>query len=325
MSDAIYAFPEKVPVGISQCLLGDPVRFDGGHKHSRVCTEVLAQRFAFVPVCPEMGIGMGAPRETIHLQGSLHDDHVRAVGNRTPGLDVTAALEQYGRDKAAELGDLCGYVFMGRSPSCGLAGIKVYHANGNPIGRSTRGVYAREFTARHPLLPVEEEGRLRDPVLCDNFVTRVYAWQRWRALVASGLTLATLQDFHARHKYLLMAHRPAAYQHLGRLVALAHQRPVEEAARDYIHDFMATLRTVATNKSHTNVLQHLAGYLKKLLDPDSRQELATLIDDYRQARVPLFAVLTLLRHHLRQHPNAYVQRQVYLEPHPPELLLRNFY
>lgn len=325
MSDAIYVFPEKVPVGISQCLLGDPVRFDGGHKHSKVCTEVLARRFEFVPVCPEMGIGMGAPRETIHLQGSVHDERIRVVGNRTPGLDVTDALEQYGRDKAAELGELCGYVFMGRSPSCGLANIKVYHENGNPIGRSTRGVYAREFTARHPLLPVEEEGRLRDPVLCDNFVTRVYAWQRWRALERSGLTLAKLQDFHARHKYLLMAHRPAAYQHLGRLVALAHQRPVADAAHDYIHDFMATLRTVATAKSHTNVLQHLAGYLKKLLDAGSRQELATLIDDYRQGKVPLFAVLTLLRHHLRQHPNTYVQRQVYLEPHPPELLLRNFY
>lgn len=325
MSDAIYVFPEKVPVGISQCLLGDPVRFDGGHKHSKVCTEVLARRFEFVPVCPEMGIGMGAPRETIHLQGSVHDERIRVVGNRTPGLDVTDALEQYGRDKAAELGELCGYVFMGRSPSCGLANIKVYHENGNPIGRSTRGVYAREFTARHPLLPVEEEGRLRDPVLCDNFVTRVYAWQRWRALERSGLTLAKLQDFHARHKYLLMAHRPAAYQHLGRLVALAHQRPVADAAHDYIHDFMATLRMVATAKSHTNVLQHLAGYLKKLLDAGSRQELATLIDDYRQGKVPLFAVLTLLRHHLRQHPNAYVQRQVYLEPHPPELLLRNFY
>lgn len=325
MTESIYAFPAKVPVGISQCLLGDLVRYDGSHKHSKVCTEVLAQRFEFVPVCPEMGIGMGAPREAIHLVGNLHDEAVRIVGNRTAGLDVTEQMEQYGRDKAAELGDLCGYVFMGRSPSCGLGNIKVYHENGNPIGRSTRGVFAREFTQRHPLMPVEEEGRLRDAQLCDNFVTRVYAWQRWRALEASGLTLAKLQDFHARHKYLLMAHRPAAYQHLGRLVALAHQRPVEDAAQDYIHDFMTTLKTVCSNKSHTNVLQHLAGYLKKALDTTSRQELAQIIDDFRQGRVPLIAPLTLLRHHLRQHPNAYVQRQVYLEPHPPELLLRNFY
>lgn len=325
MTDALYDFPAKVRIGVSQCLLGDKVRFDAGHKHSKVCTEVLAQRFEFVPVCPEMGIGLGAPRETIHLVGAPDEEAVRVVGTRTATLDVTERLEAYGREKAAELTDLSGYIFMGRSPSCGLGGIKVYHENGNPVGRSARGVYAREFIARHPLLPVEEEGRLRDPVLCDNFVTRVYAWQRWQALAASGLTQAKLQDFHARHKYLLMAHKPAAYQHLGRLVALAHQRPVADAARDYIHDFMATLKTPASNRSHSNVLQHLAGYLKKRLDSPGRQELATLIDDYRQGKVPLIAVLTLLRHHLRQFPNAYVQRQVYLEPHPPELLLRNFY
>jgi uncharacterized protein YbgA (DUF1722 family)/uncharacterized protein YbbK (DUF523 family) len=325
MTDPHYVFPDKVPVGISQCLLGEQVRYDGGHKHSKLCTEVLAKRFDFVPVCPEMGIGMGTPREAIHLVGSMHDEAVRAVGNRTPGLDVTARLEQYGREKAAEFGELCGYIFMGRSPSCGLGGIKVYHTNGNPVGRSTRGLYAREFTALHPLLPVEEEGRLRDPQLCENFVARVYAWQRWRALEAAGLTHARLQDFHARHKYLLMAHRPAAYQHLGRLVALAHQRPIADAAHDYVHEFMTTLHIVATNRSHTNVLQHLAGYLKKFLDSNSRQELSQLIDDYREGRVPLIAPLTLLRHHFRQFPNAYVQRQVYLEPHPPELLLRNFY
>lgn len=325
MSDSLFDFPDKVPVGISQCLLGDPVRYDGGHKHSKVCTELLARRFDFVPVCPEMGIGMGAPREAIHLVGRLQDDAVRAVGNRSTDLDVTAELEQYGQAKAAELGELCGYVFMGRSPSCGLANIKVYHANGNPLGRSTRGIYAREFTQRHPLLPVEEEGRLRDARLCENFVARVYAWQRWQALERSGLTPARLQDFHARHKYLLMAHKPAAYQHLGRVVAQAHQRPLADAARDYIQVFMSTLQIVCSNGSHANVLQHLAGYLKKQLSAAHRQELARLIDDYRQGRVPLIAPLTLLRHHLQEHPNDYVQRQVYLEPHPPELLLRNFY
>ncbi|HET8730340.1 MAG TPA: DUF523 and DUF1722 domain-containing protein [Moraxellaceae bacterium] len=325
MTDSWYDFPERIPVGISQCLLGDHVRYDGGHKRSRVCTEVLAKRFEFVPVCPEAGIGMGIPREAIHLVGRMEDDVLRAVGNRTADLDVTAALEQYGREKAAELGELCGYIFMGRSPSCGLGNIKVYHENGMPLGKNARGIYAREFTARHPLLPVEEEGRLRDPQLCENFVTRVYAWQRWRRLEAAGLTHARLQEFHARHKYLLMAHRPAAYQHLGRLVALSFQRPIADAANDYLQEFMATLQIICTNRSHTNVLQHLAGYLKKRLTSPDRQELAMLIDDYRQGKVPLIAPLTLLRHHLRQHPNEYVQRQVYLEPHPPELLLRNFY
>jgi uncharacterized protein YbgA (DUF1722 family)/uncharacterized protein YbbK (DUF523 family) len=318
-------FPARLPVGISQCLLGEKVRYDGGHKHSKICTELLAGRFDFIPVCPEMGIGMGAPREAIHLQGKLNEDAVRAVGNRTPGLDVTEKLESYARQKAEELTQLCGYVFMGRSPSCGLGGIKVYHDNGYPAGRSTQGIYAREFLQRHPLLPVEEEGRLRDPKLCENFVARVYAWQRWQALQTTGLTLASLQDFHARHKYLLMAHRPESYRHLGRLVALAHQRPLPQVASDYLQEFMATLKIASSNRSHTNVLQHLLGYLKKQLDAPSKQEMLKLIDDYRQGRVPLIAPLTLLKHHLQKHPNEYVQRQVYLEPHPPELMLRNFH
>lgn len=318
-------FPPRLPIGISQCLLGDKVRYDGGHKHSKICTELLSQRFDFIPVCPEMGIGMGAPREPIHLQGHIDETTVRAVGSRSPDLDVTEKLENYAREKAAELSQLCGYIFMGRSPSCGLGGIKVYHDNGYPAGRRAPGIYAREFVQLHPLLPVEEEGRLRDSKLCENFVARVYAWQRWQALKAAGLSAARLQEFHARHKYLLMAHRPESYRHLGRLVALAHQRPMEQVAQDYIHEFMTTLKIVASNRSHSNVLQHLMGYLKNQLEASDKQELLKLIDDYRDGRIPLIAPLTLLRHHLKAHPNAYVEKQVYLEPHPPELMLRNFH
>lgn len=319
------SFPAFLGIGISQCLLGDHVRHDGGHKHSKICTELLGTCFEYVPVCPEMGIGMGAPREAIHLEGEMHDDAVRVVGTRTRGLDVTQPLESYARVKAAELSGIYGYIFMGRSPSCGLGGIKVYHANGNPVGRSTMGVYAREFTRLLPLLPVEEEGRLRDVKLRENFVARVYAYWRWRELLKSGLTLAKLQDFHARHKYLLMSHRQEAYRHLGRLVALGHQRALETVAAEYIHEFMATLRIVSTNRSHTNVLQHLLGYLKKDIDDASKQEMLRLVEEYRCSRVPLIAPLTLLRHHLQRHPNSYVLRQVYLEPHPPELMLRNFH
>jgi uncharacterized protein YbgA (DUF1722 family)/uncharacterized protein YbbK (DUF523 family) len=319
------AFPARLALGISQCLLGDPVRYDGSHKHSKICTELLAARFDYVPVCPEMGIGMTAPREPIHLVGTLHEDAVRVVGTRTPGLDVTARLQAYAREKAAELDGLYGYIFMGRSPSCGLGGIKVYHENGNPVGRSTMGVYAREFLHHHPLLPVEEEGRLRDVKLRENFVARVYAFWRWRELEKKGLTHAGLQDFHARHKYLLLAHRPESYRHLGRLVAQAHERPLAAAAAEYIREFMSTLAVPSTNRLHTNVLQHLLGYLKKDLDAASKQEMLRLIEEYRCGRVPLIAPLTLLRHHLQKHPNTYVQRQVYLEPHPPELMLRNFH
>jgi len=317
-------FPRDIPVGISQCLLGEKVRYDGGHKQSKYCTDTLAGWFSFVPVCPEMGIGMGAPREAIHLQGDMDSDVIRAVGNRTATLDVTEKLEAFGRDKGRELTQLCGYILMGRSPSCGMERIKVYHANGNPIAKSSPGLYAREFMKQQPLLPVEEEGRLQDARLRENFVARVFAYQRWRALNESGLTLASLQDFHARHKYLLLAHHQPAYRYLGRVVAQAHQRPLPDVAAEYGQLFMATLKKVASNRNHANVLQHLMGYLKHALDANAKQELLHLIDEYRHGRVPLIAPLTLLRHYQKKEPNAYIERQVYLAPHPPELMLRSF-
>lgn len=319
MTEPLTGFPDKVPIGISQCLLGASVRYDGSHKRSRLCTEALANHFEFVPVCPEMGIGMGAPREPIHLVGTQQDDTVRAVGNHTPGLDVTAQLEAYGRDKSARLGELCGYIFMERSPSCGLSGVKVHDLHGKLLRRRASGIYAREFTARHPLLPVEEDARLHDPQRCENFLTRVYAWQRWRALEAEGLSHAKLRDFHSRHKYLLSAHRPAAYGYLCRLLARAGQRRVEDAAQVYIRSFMATLQIMATRHGHAEVLRQLAGYFRKQLNPHDRQALAQRIEDYRRDLVPLAALRTLLRRHLRQHPNDYLQRQTYLEPYPPEL------
>lgn len=318
-------FSEKIPVGISQCLLGENVRYDGSHKRSSVCADLLARCFEFIPICPEMGIGMGAPREAIHLQDSPHDAVLRAVGNKTAGLDVTEKLEHYARQKAQELGHLCGYIFMDRSPSCGLGSSKVYHENGNLSGKRASGIFAREFTQQHPLLPVEEEGRLHDENLCENFVARVYSYKRWQDLVKSGLNHAGLQDFHARHKYLLMSHRNESYRHLGRLVALAHQRPLEIIAHEYIHEFMATLKIVSSTKTHANVLQHLMGYLKRDLDAASKQELLALINAYRSGRISLLAPLTLLKQQLQKHPNSYLQQQVYLEPHPPGLMLRHFH
>jgi len=298
---------DTIYIGISQCLLGERVRYDGGHKSSDFCTRVLAPFVSYVPVCPEMGIGMGAPREPIHLQGEAQGLAVRAVGKRSKTLDVTEQLAAYGRAKADELDYLSGYILMGRSPSCGMERVRVYGENGMPLARSSPGLYAREFMARHPLLPVEEEGRLNDASLRENFVVRVYAWRRWRQLNQAGLTLASLQDFHARHKYLLLAH---------------DQRPLAAAAADYISLFMATLKIVASRRNHSNVLTHIMGYLKHQLDTAGKQELIGLIDGFRLGHTPLIASLTLLKHHFRLHPNAYIARQVYLEPYPPELVLR---
>lgn len=320
-----FSFPETLSIGISQCLLGENVRYDGSHKHSKLCTEKLAQCFDYIPVCPEMGIGMGAPREPISLRLAADGESVRVMGNRSPDLDVTEKLQAYAQEKAAELADIDGYIFMQRSPSCGLGNVKVYRDNGYASDKSSAGLYAREFTRLHPLLPVEEEGRLRDEKICENFVARVYAWKRWRDMQAQGINSSRLQEFHARHKYLLMAHKVESYRHLGQLVAQAGARNMKNAADEYIREFTATLKIPASNRGHANVLQHVAGYLKHDLDSHSRQELQTLIERYRKAELPLIAPLTLLQHHFRQHPNAYIAQQVYLQPHPPELLLRNFH
>ncbi len=311
-------------IGISQCLLGDAVRYDGGHKRFSFCTDTLAPYVRYVPVCPELAIGLGTPREAIHLRGQAQSEVVRLVGNRTPGLDVTQAMQAFAQAKAGELDYLSGYIFKAKSPSCGPWRIPIYHENGSPLGRSSPGLYAQAVLRRYPLLPVEDEGRLRDESLRENFVARVFAYRRWQELMQEGLTHARLQDFHARHKYTLLAHRQAAYKYLGKLVAQAHLRPLELAAQDYIQVFMDTLKLVASNRNHSNVLQHLMGYLKQQLDAEAKQELIELIDQYRAGDLPLIAPLTLLRHHFKRHPHPYIARQVYLEPYPATLMLRSF-
>ncbi len=314
-----FSFLEKLTLGISQCLLGEKVRYDGQHQLSALCTGPLAACFNFVPVCPEMGIGMGAPRDPIALHLAADGKSLRAIGRYKPDLDVTEQLEGFARQKAAELGGIDGYVFMSRSPSCGVHGVKVYRQDGELAGQRTAGLYARELMRLQPLLPVEEEERLHDALIRENFLMRVYVFRRWRELQTEGLTAASLQEFHARHKYLLMAHRVEAYRHLGRLVAEAGARTLAAAADEYIRTLMATLETPASRGGHANVLQHLAGYLSKSLDAGSRQALQAQIETYRQGTLPLAAPLATLRQHFRQHPNRYIAGQVYLQPFPPAL------
>ncbi len=313
------AEPRPLRLGVSQCLLGEPVRFDGNHKHDRYVTDTIARIFELVPVCPELAIGLGVPREPIRLEGDA--ERPRAVGVRTKELDVTDKLLDYGRRQARELTDISGYILKSKSPSCGLERVRVYRGGG--ATRSGTGVYVRGLRERRPLLPLEEEGRLCDPLLRENFFERVFAYRRWQDLVAARITPARLVQFHADHKLSLMAHGPEPLRALGRLVAEAGRRPVGELTELYGSGFMQALERRATRRRHTNVLQHLAGYLKRKLDAPDKAELAELIEDYRQGLVPLIVPLTLLRHHFRRHPDPYVARQVYLNPHPRELMLHN--
>ncbi|PSJ46839.1 hypothetical protein C7I36_02735 [Zobellella taiwanensis] len=314
----MYKFdPQVIRVGISGCLMGQQVRFDGGHKRSDFCTEELARFVEFVPVCPEMAIGLGTPRPSIRLinrEGEL-------IAQTARGEDVTAALREYGRRMAEGFSGLSGYVLCAKSPSCGMERVRVYHDSGKGNAKEGTGLYAAELMRALPLLPVEEDGRLNDPVLRENFVTRLYALHDWQCLLHRGLTPSRLIAFHSRYKYLLMAHHRDSYQQLGQLLSDLSCE-VERKADGYIQGLMQALGRRAGRTGHTNVLQHLQGYFKRQLSSRQRQELARTIHQYREGILPLLAPITLLRHYLEEHPNDYLRQQVYLNPHPEALRLR---
>jgi uncharacterized protein YbgA (DUF1722 family)/uncharacterized protein YbbK (DUF523 family) len=311
----------RLRIGISACLLGQEVRFDGGHKRDRFLTEVLGAVVEWVPVCPEVELGLGTPRETLRLVRS--EKGVRMITTRT-GIDHTDGMNAWADRRLDELAgeDLCGYVLKKDSPSCGMERVKVFGAAGMPE-RQGRGLFAAALLERFPCLPVEEEGRLSDPRLRENFIERTFAYRRLKDLFGGRWSIGALGRFHTAHKMSLLAHSTTAYQELGRLVARASKLPRHELRDRYERDFMAALSLMATTRRHTNVLMHMAGHLKKLLDADSRRELQETIDEYRRGLVPLVVPLTLIRHHVRQNAVDYLFGQVYLQPHPRELMLRN--
>ena len=310
----------KIRVGVSACLLGAKVRFDGGHKRNRYVDEVLRDYFEFVPFCPEVAVGLGTPRQPIRLVGT--NDNPRVVGTRDPQLDVTDALHGYGRKVARQHADLCGMIVKQGSPSCGMERVKVYTDKGMPHSGG-RGAFTAALMDSQPLLPVEEEGRLQDPVLRENFIARVFTYARWRELDQRGLSKAGLIAFHARHKLIILAHSPAGYRELGQLVARVGSEPLAPLGQRYIERLMQLLAERAPRKRHANVMQHLLGYLRRHLDAGDRAELLDIIEAYRKGEYPLVVPLSLLRHHFRRNPHPWASQQLYLQPHPRELMLHN--
>jgi uncharacterized protein YbgA (DUF1722 family)/uncharacterized protein YbbK (DUF523 family) len=310
-----------IRVGISSCLLGNEVRHDGGHKRDRYLTDTLGRFFEWVPVCPEVEMGLGTPRETLRLIGDAAAP--RLVFAKT-GTDQTDGMQAWAEERLAQLAraDLSGYILKSDSPSCGMERVRVYGTAGMSQ-RTGVGIFARALMGRFPLLPVEEEGRLHDLPLRENFVERVFFYRRWRDLLAGGLTRGTAVAFHAAHKLLLLAHSPKHYAELGRLVAEAKQHTPRVLASRYGTLFMAALRLQATPKKHANVLHHILGYLKRDLDSSDKAELVALIEEYRLGLIPLVVPLTLFRHHLARIRVPYLEGQVYFNPHPKELMLRN--
>ena len=312
---------EPLRIGISACLVGRKVRFDGGHKHDRYLTDTLGLYFDWVPVCPEVEVGLPIPRPTLRLE--LHDGDVRMVMPKE-GRDLTRAMRSYAKSRAAALAkeELSGYLLKKDSPSCGMERVRVYKKQGPP-NRNGRGLYAEALLARFPHLPVEEEGRLHDPKLRENWITRVFAYHRLRGLWKRRWTIGDLVRFHTAHKLLLLAHSPKDYRELGRMVAAAKRIDRQELRAGYESQFMAALSKMATRAKNTNVLQHVLGFFKKDLDAASRQELLGRIQDYRLGLVPLVVPLTLVAHYVRLLDVEYLRDQLYLHPHPKELALRN--
>ncbi len=309
----------QITVGVSGCVLGEKVRYDGGHKHNRFVTDDLATFFEFVPICPEVGMGLPVPRSTIRLV--QHSEAIRLVDSNDSTLDHTDKMQQFADSVLPNLADLCGYIVCAKSPTCGMERVKLYLNNGNTVPGGTRGIFTERLMLAFPWLPVEEDGRLNDPVLKENFVTRVFALHD---LYESTQTLSrqALVNFHSRYKLTLMAHNQVAYRDLGKMVANIKEWELNDFFLVYREAFMAALTERASKKNNTNVLMHIQGYFKQQLTATEKAELSDLILQYRRGDLPLLAVLTLIQHYLRIYPSAYLSQQQFLQPHPNELRLR---
>jgi uncharacterized protein YbgA (DUF1722 family)/uncharacterized protein YbbK (DUF523 family) len=311
----------EIRLGISSCLLGEKVRFDGGHKLDTLITETFGRYFTWIPVCPEMEIGLGTPRETLRLVSAGESSRLVAVKS---GIDLTDKMSAWAAERLEQLAqlNLRGYILKKDSPSCGMERVRIYQGSGMPQ-RSGSGIYAAMLLRRFPMLPVEEEGRLHDAGLRENFVERVFACHRWLAFVDSKPAAGDLVKFHTRHKLTLSSHSDEHYRKLGQLVASAGKRKMAGVLEEYGRLLMEGLRVRATVRKHANVLFHILGYFKKELDAADKEEMVATIGNYRSGLVPLIVPLTLVAHHLRRHPVPWISEQTYLNPYPAELMLRN--
>jgi uncharacterized protein YbgA (DUF1722 family)/uncharacterized protein YbbK (DUF523 family) len=312
---------DKIRVGISACLLGQAVRYDGGHKQDRFITGTLGQYVEFVPVCPEVECGLGIPREAMRLVGEAEQPRLVTIRSRK---DFTNQMLNWAKRRVQELEkeDLNGFIFKSDSPSSGMERVKVYDDKGMPVKKGI-GLFARTLMEHFPLLPVEDEGRLHDPKLRENFIEAIFAFKRWRDMVSSGPGQQELVEFHTRHKLLLLAHSPELYRQMGRVVAHSHERPLPDILTEYQNLLLQSLRLKTTPKKNANVLYHLLGYFKKGLSGAEKQELIEIIENYRQGDLPLIVPVTLLNHYVRKYEQTYLKEQYYLHPHPLELQLRN--
>jgi uncharacterized protein YbgA (DUF1722 family)/uncharacterized protein YbbK (DUF523 family) len=312
---------DQIKIGISSCLLGNRVRYDGGHKLDLFIRDTLGTFVEYVPVCPEAECGLGIPREAMRLEGDIDDPRLVTVNTK---VDITVRMKKWAKKRVTELENegLCGFIFKSRSPSSGMERVKVYNDDGIPVLKGI-GLFAKEFMNRFPLIPVEDEGRLHDPGLRENFIERVFTLKRWRDISDGKKRPATLVKFHTENKLLFFAHNEKMYREMGRLVAKAGKNDNGDIFTAYEMMMIDTLKYRATPSKHTNVLMHMMGFFKRLLSADEKQEMLEKINQYKEGFIPLIVPVTLMAHYVRKYDEPYLKTQTYLNPHPVELRLRN--
>lgn len=311
----------KPLMGIGSCLAGNAVRYNGQTKSPNQYVRALGENFELRAFCPEMAAGMGVPRPPIHLVGS--EDDVRALDVDSHSNDFTDKIAGHAAVALSLAPQLCGYILVKGSPSCGYDRVKRYAMNGHSLASDQKGIFATALAEADPLLPLEDDGRLNDPGLRESFVTRAYTYHDWKQLLSGGISAHKLVTFYSRYKYLVMAHHVPSYKLLGPMLANAGKENIEELAGEFISTLMAALTQRATRRSHSNVLYHMSGYLKRDVSGEERQRLKALIDQYRSGQIPLVVPITMIKHHFANSPNAYIDNQVFMAPYPEELQLRN--
>ena len=318
----MMSFDSKLKIGVSSCLLGEEVRWNGDHKKDRYIRDVLGNYFEYVSICPEVDVGMGTPRETVALYGTLENQKIIGKKSQT---DWTMKMKQYTNDRIFKLSkeNLCGYIFKSKSPTCGIGKVPIYSEFGSNKIKHGHGMFARSFLKAFPMIPIEDEGRLHDPKIRENFIVRVFCSHRLQLLMKKSFSIGSLLKFHTRHKFLILSHNRKKYDEMGQLVASAKNIKQEELKARYSKLFAEALTYISTPKKNTDVLLHMIGFLKQMLTKEEKMDILSVIEDYRKEILPLVVPVTLIYHQVKKYKIKYLLDQVYLNPHPKELMLRN--
>lgn len=313
---------EKILLGISSCLLGNKVRYDGQHKYDHFLAATLGEFVEYTPVCPEVECGLPVPREAMRLVGNPENPRLVTIKEKADHTDRMKSWGEKRLEKLAEL-PMCGFIFKSRSPSSGMERVKVYHEKGGTPAKTGVGIFAHMFMKRFPFLPVEEDGRLQDPALRENFIERIFVYKRWMEMLKKDNTSAGLINFHTRHKLILMAHSPEHYRLCGKITGSLTKTNLKETQARYLEAMTEGLKRIATQKKNYNVLQHILGYFKNNLTHEEKMETLEIMENYKKGLIPLIVPVTLLNHYINKYKEPYLKEQFYLNPHPIELKLRN--